>query len=154
MADTAMLVAGLITGPAGLAVLGAGLPGALLRGRRWASEGVTAEARCLETFVSQPHGDDRASQRHAIVEFRTPDGTAHRAKLAARTLVVGDRLTVRYRPRKPENAVHADQSVGTAALVVVCLVFGAALLTVAAITLSTGLQPDPEPTDTWHLVGH
>ncbi|GAA2106199.1 hypothetical protein GCM10009759_44120 [Kitasatospora saccharophila] len=150
MADTAMLVAGLITGPAGLAVLGAGIPGALLRGRRWASEGLTAEARCLETYVKNHRHEDRStSSRWAIVEYRTPDGSAHRSHLLARDLVVGDELTVRYRPRNPKKTFRAGESVGTVALVVVCVIVGAALLTAAAITLSKGLQPDPPALDRW-----
>ncbi|MFC8716394.1 DUF3592 domain-containing protein [Kitasatospora sp. NPDC057198] len=154
MADTAMLVAGLITGPAGLAVLGAGIPGALLRGRRWASEGRTAKARCLETYVkNHRHEDHSSSSRWAILEYRTPDGVAHRSHVMARDLVVGDELTIRHRPRNPKKTVREDESVGTAALVVVCVVFGIALLTAAAITLNIGLRPDPVDADPWGQPG-
>ncbi|MFK0191307.1 DUF3592 domain-containing protein [Kitasatospora sp. NPDC090308] len=152
MAYRAMLVAGLVTGAGGLALLGAGLPGALLLRRRWAAEGTTAEARCLETYV-QERRNDRPSVRRAIVEFRTPDGTAHRAHLQARDLVAGDVLTVRYRPRRPSRALHANRSDGTAALLVAIVVLTLALLTTAAVTLHLGLAPDPEPADGWHFGG-
>lgn len=153
MAYTAMLVAGAVTGTGGLVALGAGVPGVLRRGRRWAAEGVTAEARCLETYVRQRRGD-RPSERRAIVEFRTPDGAAHRAELRARDLVAGDVLTVRYRPRRPDRALRADESEGTVALLVVTVVLALALLTTAGITLHKGVQPDPRQADTsWTLGG-
>ncbi|BAJ32204.1 MULTISPECIES: DUF3592 domain-containing protein [Kitasatospora] len=154
MAYTAMLVAAGVTGTAGTALLAAGVPAVLRRGRRWAAEGVTARARCLRTFV-RPARDNRRAQRRAIVEFHTPDGAAHRAQLAARHLVEGDVVAIRYRPRRPSRVLRADESVGTTGLLIVTVLLAAGLFTAFAVTLHKGLEPDPPPAGTigWHLQG-
>ncbi len=115
------------------AVAGVGMAVALVRrlaGRRRAlAHGLPAEARCLETYTTR--NGDGPSHRHTILGFRTQDGREVRIDdTTSRTVVVGDVVTVRYLPERPERAAvvgsgGAGTWVGAFSAIAFCAVFTA-----------------------------
>lgn len=95
---------------------------ARLRARTLA-HGLTAEARCLETYVAEgrvgtdPSDRRTRSVRHVILGFRIPDGRDIRFRdTSGVPRVMGDHVPVRHLPDQPHRAVAADRAPsGTAA---------------------------------------
>lgn len=116
-----------------LVAASAALGTAVVRGirlqRRILAHGLTAEARCLETYVT--HDADRTSStRHVILGFRTQDGADIRIEDTSRVpRVVGDITRVRYLPDRPHRAITAGSSP---------MIFGWTLLTVFSLLLLCG----------------
>ncbi|MFJ9840480.1 DUF3592 domain-containing protein [Kitasatospora sp. NPDC101155] len=107
---------GLLAVCGGLALPIAAARRARLRARILAV-GLAAEARCLETYVTQERvsrsdPSDRRTRtvRHVIIGFRTADGRDIRFEDASGApRVVGDHVPVRYLPDQPHRAVTADR---------------------------------------------
>jgi hypothetical protein len=113
------------------AILGTVLAVALVRRvvnrSRVLSHGLTAEARCLDTYVTRD--SEGSSRRRVILGFTTVDGQQIRIEEAPRgPIVAGDLVQVRYLPQRPERAVQVGGSAVGAALgtvigLVVCSLF-------------------------------
>jgi hypothetical protein len=112
---------GLFFGAFGLlfAAIGIGMLVLMVRkgseNRRILREGLLAEARCLETYVTHHRSAEGAgrSQRRLILGFRTSEGQDARAEIASDLPhVVGDIVPVRYLPQHPERVVPAGASPG------------------------------------------
>ncbi|GAA2501548.1 DUF3592 domain-containing protein [Streptomyces longisporus] len=88
-----------------------GLIGLLLRARNitraWNS-GLTAEARCLNTYTTTSGGGETSvsTTLHHVYEFTTREGRPVRFEESngPRTIVTGDIVTVRYAAEHPERA--------------------------------------------------
>ncbi|QMU77532.1 DUF3592 domain-containing protein [Streptacidiphilus sp. PB12-B1b] len=123
------------------AVLGVVMAVTLLRravGRgRALSHGLTAEARCLEAYVTR--SSDGSSRRRVILGFTTVDGQQIRIEETPRgPIVAGDFVQVRYLPERPQQAVQVGGSVaGTAVGTVFGLVFCSCFV---AVGLAVGLS--------------
>ncbi|RKT17566.1 uncharacterized protein DUF3592 [Streptomyces sp. 1114.5] len=116
-------VIGYVFGFIGLLVIcgGLALPIAAARKARMRERilavGLAAEARCLETYVTQERvsGSDSSDRRtravrHVIIGFRTADGRDIRFEDSSGVpRVVGDHVPVRYLPDMPHRAVTADR---------------------------------------------
>lgn len=116
-------VIGYVFGFIGLLVIcgGLSLPVAAARKARLRARvlavGLAAEARCLETYVTQERvsGSDSSDRRtrtvrHVIIGFRTEDGRDVRFEdTSGAPRVVGDHVPVRYLPDQPHRAVTADR---------------------------------------------
>ncbi|MCT9088775.1 DUF3592 domain-containing protein [Streptomyces sp. ASQP_92] len=103
--------------------------------KRTLREGLRAEARCLETYVTRHHHSDgyTHSRRHLVVGFRTADGYDVRAKVSSRRpFVAGDNIPVRYLPQHPDRAVTDEAPTGVG--VVSCL-FGGVMVALTCLGL-------------------
>ncbi|MEU3505428.1 DUF3592 domain-containing protein [Streptomyces hundungensis] len=103
--------------------------------RRTLREGLMAQARCLETYVSRHHHSNgfTHSQRHLIVGFRTADGYDVRARVSSRRpFVAGDLVPVRYLPQRPDRAIADEAPAGVG--VVSCL-FGGVMVVITCLGL-------------------
>ncbi|MFF7995732.1 DUF3592 domain-containing protein [Kitasatospora xanthocidica] len=107
-----------VLGVVGSAAGVAALVGVVLRVRlraRTLTQGMTAQARCLETYLTVATlgtGPEQriSTERHVIMGFRTPDGQDVRFRDRSGTpRVTGDQVRVRYLPERPQRAVIADQ---------------------------------------------
>ena len=96
------------------------LIGLLRRARRirsaWNS-GLTAEARCLNTYTTTSGGGGDSSVSttlHHVYEFTTREGRAVRfeERNGPRTIVTGDIVTVRYAAERPEWATAKPRQPG------------------------------------------
>ncbi|MGW4646269.1 DUF3592 domain-containing protein [Kitasatospora sp. NPDC004289] len=78
--------------------------------RRALARGTEVEARCLDTYVSQPGGNGGGrGVRHVILGFRTLEGRDVRFEdLSGVPRVLGDRVRVRYLPEDPQQAAVTD----------------------------------------------
>ena len=129
------------------ALLGAGFCVALVRGavlrRRALARGLSAEARCLDTYVTRDA--DGAGHRKVVLGFTAADGRAVRLTVSApRTMVTGDLVQVRYLPHRPERAAVVGSGgpaalLGTAIAVVTCLVFAFGGLFFGAVGFGLGV---------------
>ncbi|MFB7949177.1 DUF3592 domain-containing protein [Kitasatospora phosalacinea] len=116
--DWANATAGTAAGGAGLllAALGSAVAVQRLRHgarlRRLRAHGLTAEAEVLETHTgTHRHAETRQvhTVRRAVLGFRTADQLPVRVEDDGDTpRAVGDRVTVRYLPGRPEDALPAD----------------------------------------------
>ncbi|MEV7414875.1 DUF3592 domain-containing protein [Streptomyces sp. NPDC089919] len=125
------------------------------------AHGLTAEARCLETYVTQYRDSEghRRTRRHVILGFRTRDGQDVRVEdQSGVPRVVGDFVPVHYLPDRPQQAVAAGPVAPGVQLatwfgVAFCTVFACLGLFFAGIgfgigSLDLGPSPDPAaPTD-------
>ncbi|MEU8921960.1 DUF3592 domain-containing protein [Kitasatospora sp. NPDC048545] len=116
MADDSVLWS--VIGVAASGLGAAALTGVVLKVRlraRTLAQGLTAQARCLDTYVTvetRGTGTDRhtSSDRHVIIGFTTPDGQDVRFRdTSGVPRVRGDRVPMRYLPERPRQAVIADQ---------------------------------------------
>ena len=129
------------------AFIGAGLAFALVRGavirRRVLTEGIPAEARCLDTYVTRDA--EGGSRRKVILGFSTRDGQQIRFEESPRSvLVTGDVVPIRYLPDRPQRAAvvgsgGAGALVGTAIGLVVCAMFVLVGLTFGLGGLGAGI---------------
>ncbi|MBM9508904.1 DUF3592 domain-containing protein [Actinacidiphila acididurans] len=111
------------------AALGTAVVRGIRRQRRTLARGLTAEARCLETYVTHD-GDHSSSTRHVILGFRTQDGSEIRIEDTSRVpRVVGDVAQVRYLPDRPHRAIVIGSSP---------MIFGWTLLTIFCLLLACG----------------
>ncbi|MFF4383193.1 DUF3592 domain-containing protein [Kitasatospora sp. NPDC001547] len=111
---------GIVFGAIGLLAVGLGVVKPVLGIRRarldlrTLAEGLSAEARCLETYTTQerdPSSRRTRTERHVILGFRTRDGAEVRLEdTSGAPRVVGDRVTVRYLPDRPHRAVVVDRA--------------------------------------------
>ncbi|MER7585335.1 DUF3592 domain-containing protein [Kitasatospora sp. NPDC097691] len=106
-----------VVGVVGSVAGAAALVGVALRVRlraRTLAQGLTARARCLETYLTvetRGTGSERrtSTERHVIMGFRTADGRDVRFRDGSGApRVVGDQVPVRYLPERPRRAVIAD----------------------------------------------
>ncbi|MER5636647.1 DUF3592 domain-containing protein [Kitasatospora sp. NPDC002227] len=111
-------VVGLALAAGGLALAAFLLYRVVLR-RRTLEAGLTAEAECLETYVTSEaaYDEDRdrytRTMRHVILGFRTEDGRDVRIRdRSGAPRVVGDFVTVRYLPERPQDAAVAGRPTG------------------------------------------
>ncbi|QMU69599.1 DUF3592 domain-containing protein [Streptacidiphilus sp. P02-A3a] len=142
-------VAGSLFGLVGFvfALIGIGLGVALVRGmvlrQQALTRGLSAEARCLDTFVARDA--DGGRHRRVVLGFTAVDGRAIRLTVGApRTVVIGDLVQVRYLPNRPERAIVVGSGgpgslFGTVIGVAACLLFTLAGLFVGAVGLGLGL---------------
>ncbi|MFJ6384372.1 DUF3592 domain-containing protein [Kitasatospora sp. NPDC092039] len=110
---------GIVVGAIGLLAVGLGVVKPVLGVRRarldlrTPAEGLSAEARCLETYTTQerdPSSRRTRTERHVILGFRTRDGAEVRLEdTSGARRVVGDHATVRYLPDRPHRAVVVDR---------------------------------------------
>ncbi|MEV8044948.1 DUF3592 domain-containing protein [Streptomyces griseoluteus] len=105
---------------------------ALRTSRMWA-HGLTAEARCLNTYTRTSGGNDTAvhSTLHHVYEFTTREGERFRFDEAGgdSTVVAGDHLVVRYLAERPQWATALQPArgrliLGTAVLLAILAVVG------------------------------
>ncbi|MFI2611301.1 DUF3592 domain-containing protein [Kitasatospora sp. NPDC018619] len=149
----------------GLLAVGLGVGGSVLGVRRarlaarTLTEGLPAEARCLDAYVthervgSDAYGRRTRARRHVVLGFRTREGDEIRlTDTSGAPRVVGDRVAVRYLPDQPHRAVVADRgragaAAGAGAKVVVGLIAiacGAGLL-IAGYGSLDGSRNDHRP---------
>lgn len=129
------------------ALIGAGLCVALVRGavlrQQALTRGLSAEARCLDTYVTRDADGD--SHRKVVLGFTAADGRAVRLTVSApRTAVTGDLVQVRYLPNRPERAAVVGSGgpaslFGTAIGVATCLLFTCGGLFFAAVGFGLGM---------------
>ncbi|WP_327287996.1 DUF3592 domain-containing protein [Streptomyces sp. NBC_01198] len=146
-------VFGVVFGMIGLlfACAGAAFGLTLVRRTRWRrralAQGLTAEARCLETYVARDHSaisaggfSTSSATRHVILGFRTRDGRDIRIEETSRVpRVVGDFVEVRYLTEHPERATVAGASPSGVSLgLVVGLAFCAVFTCVGLLFAATG----------------
>ncbi|MFI5527253.1 DUF3592 domain-containing protein [Kitasatospora sp. NPDC051853] len=139
-------VFGTVFGVVGLLVAGIGvfLGVTLVRRMRTRSRvlagGLLAEAVCLETYMTHSggHSTPHRSARHVILGFRTEDGQEVRIEDTSRVpRVVGDHVTVRYFPDRPQHAAATDAPpAGTPVAVVIGLAV-CAIFTCVGVLLAT-----------------
>ncbi|MCB5169710.1 DUF3592 domain-containing protein [Streptomyces bambusae] len=115
----------------------------MLRSRTLA-RGLTAEARCLDTYVThhrREEGPGTRSRRHVVLGFRTRDGQDVRVEdLSGVPRVVGDFVQVRYLPEHPQRAVALGPGApGAAVGAVLGVVFSAVFACVGLFFASVGL---------------
>jgi len=129
-----------------------GLIGLLRRARRirsaWNS-GLTAEARCLNTYTTTSGGGGDSSvstSLHHVYEFTTREGRAVRFEESdgPRTIVTGDIVTVRYVAEHPEWATAKPPRPGRLVAEQGCLLafFGVFIAFCIAFMVGFGLIPD------------
>ncbi|MFF0297713.1 DUF3592 domain-containing protein [Kitasatospora sp. NPDC004614] len=119
--DTFTTVFGLITGLmalVGLLISGLGASGVVFALRRFRrrdrvrTEGLVAEAEVLDAYLTQDRVADSVTirtSRYVILGFRTADGRDIRLRdTTGIPRIVGDRVTVRYLPAHPQEAIPAD----------------------------------------------
>ncbi|MGW1764666.1 DUF3592 domain-containing protein [Streptomyces sp. NPDC002073] len=117
----------------------------VLRSRTLA-RGLTAEARCLDTYVTQHRDTEhrRRTARHVILGFRTQDGQDIRFEdTSGVPRVVGDFVPVRYLAHRPQQAVALGPvapglRIGTVLGLAFCTVFACVGLFFAAIGFGVG----------------
>jgi len=129
------------------ALVGAGLCVALVRGavlrQQALTRGLSAEARCLDTYVTHDADGDR--HRKAVLGFTAADGQAVRMTVGApRTMVTGDLVQVRYLSNRPQRAAVVGSGgpaalIGTAIGVVTCLLFTIGGLILGTVGLGLGV---------------
>ncbi|MFD8259866.1 DUF3592 domain-containing protein [Streptomyces griseoluteus] len=107
---------------------------ALRTSRMWA-RGLTAEARCLNTYTRTSGGNGTAahSTLHHVYEFTTREGERFRFDEAGgdSTVVAGDHLVVRYLPERPQSATALQPARGR-------LILGTAVLVAFLAVVGTG----------------
>ncbi|GHF25348.1 hypothetical protein E5082_26010 [Streptomyces griseoluteus] len=115
---------------------------ALRTSRMWA-HGLTAVARCLNTYTKTSGGNDTAvsSTLHHVYEFTTREGERFRFDEAGgdSTVVAGDHLVVRYLAERPQWATALQPArgrliLGTAVLLafLAVIILGCLLFAVTA----------------------
>ncbi|MFI8346673.1 DUF3592 domain-containing protein [Streptomyces sp. NPDC085596] len=115
---------------------------ALRTSRLWA-HGLTAEGRCLNTYMKTSGGNDAAvrSTLHHVYEFTTREGQSFRFDEVGgdSTVVAGDHVVVRYLAERPQWATALEPSrgrliLGTGGLIVFLgvMVVGCVLFAVSA----------------------
>ncbi|MFJ9457770.1 DUF3592 domain-containing protein [Kitasatospora sp. NPDC101447] len=139
-------VLGVVGSAAGVAALAAVVLRVRLRARILA-QGLTAQARCLETFLTTETwgtGSERhtSTERHVIMGFRTADGRDVRFRDRPGALrVVGDRVPVRYLPERPQRVVTTDRHPsGVTAPLVAGAVAGLVVVAVGVLCAVAGLR--------------
>jgi hypothetical protein len=109
--------------------------------RAWRS-GLTAEARCLNTYTTTSGGGDGmvSTKLHHVYEFTTREGRPVRFEEQGgpATVVQGDIVTVRYAADRPEKATarppaHGKLTAGTGCLLAFFGVFVAFMIGVHAV---------------------
>jgi hypothetical protein len=123
----------------------------LARRARWRgralAHGLTAEARCLETYVARDHSMASAggygtssATRHVILGFRTREGRDIRIEdTSGVPRAVGDFVEVRYLPEHPERATVAGATpAGVSLGLAVGLAFCAAFTCIGLLFAATG----------------
>ncbi|MFJ5836110.1 DUF3592 domain-containing protein [Streptomyces shenzhenensis] len=89
------------------------------------SRGLTAEARCLRSYVSTSGGGDTMvhTTLHHVYEFTTREGRAVRfdEPNGPSTVVEGDVVTVHYLPDRPEQATARPPAPGRLAAETGCV---------------------------------
>ncbi|MEU9924480.1 DUF3592 domain-containing protein [Streptomyces griseoluteus] len=107
---------------------------ALRTSRMWA-HGLTAEARCLNTYTKTGGGNDTAvhSTLHHVYEYTTRDGQKFRFDEAGgdSTVVAGDHVGVRYLAERPQWATALQPARGR-------LIFGTGVLVAFLGVLAVG----------------
>jgi hypothetical protein len=107
-------IVGLVFAGIGMA-LGIALVRRTLSRNRALAHGLTAEAQCLDVYVTRRV--DGPGNRHAILGFRTVDGQDIRIEdNSGRPRVVGDFVQVRYLPHRPQDATVTGGSAAGSAL--------------------------------------
>ena len=104
---------GLFFAGVGVAMIVGGIRSAANR-RRLLESGLAAEARCLDTYTRS--SSEGTGSRHAVLSFTTGDGREIRIQpVITGPIVVGDFVTVRYDPARPERAVMTTTGAGSVA---------------------------------------
>ncbi|MFD8481104.1 DUF3592 domain-containing protein [Kitasatospora sp. NPDC059673] len=155
------LVAGLMA-LIGLLIAGLGITGIVLvlrrsrRRNRTRTHGLVAEAAVLETYLTQDRVADSLTirtGRHVVLGFRTADGQDIRLKdTTGIPRIAGDRVTVRYLPERPREAIPTDvpgtgQNVGHTIVLVICSFFTLFGLVFAATTIGMAVFANQMPTE-------
>ncbi|MFJ8440776.1 DUF3592 domain-containing protein [Kitasatospora griseola] len=146
----------------GLLVAGLGITAVVLvlrrsrRRTRIRTSGLVAEAAVLDTYLTRDRPDDWLSTvtgRHVVMGFRTADGQDIRVKdTTGVPRVDGDRVTVRYLPAHPYQAIPADapgsgRHLGHTLGVVFGSFFGLAGLVFAAVAIGMAVFASQMPTE-------
>ncbi|MFE6050458.1 DUF3592 domain-containing protein [Kitasatospora sp. NPDC056446] len=143
-----------VFGAGGVVAGAAALVAVVLRVRlraRILAQGVTARARCLETYLTvetRGAGTERrtSTERHVIMGFTTPDGRDVRFRdRSGVPRVTGDLVRVRYLPERPRRVVFADgHPSGVSGRLVAGAVGGLVLVAAGAVLAVLGLTAAPD----------